>query len=110
VCLGRISVFLSGDIPYPLYEDGLFSGILSNSHGNYTLADPNFVDEIYLGPEGRAYTGVGFLRVQAGNLCGNPEAKTIAAFVFGSAAVLLVLATFSVIVVAWWRHRFRGQS
>ncbi|GAQ80901.1 hypothetical protein KFL_000650330, partial [Klebsormidium nitens] len=85
-----------------------FLGVLSNAHGNYTLADPDFVDMIDLGREGRAYTGVGFSRVQAGNLCGNPEAKAVTALVFGVFAVLLLVGTISVVVVARWRRRNRG--
>jgi hypothetical protein len=109
VCLSRISVFLSGDIPFPLYNnESKFSGVLSNAHGNYTLADPDFVDLIDLGREGRAYTGVGFSRVQAGNLCGNPEAKGITALVFGAFAVLLLVATITVVVVARWRRQIWG--
>ncbi|GAQ92966.1 Leucine-rich repeat receptor-like protein kinase family protein, partial [Klebsormidium nitens] len=109
VCLGRISVFLSGDIPVPLYDtSGDFLGVLSNAQGNYALADPDFVDLIDLGRDGRAYTGVGFSRVQAGNLCGNPEAKAVTALVFGAFAVLSVVATITIVVVARWRRRVRG--
>ncbi|GAQ92576.1 hypothetical protein KFL_010600010 [Klebsormidium nitens] len=109
VCLSRISVFLSGDIPFPLYNDeSRFLGVLSNAHGNYTLADPDFVDLIDLGRDGRAYTGVGFSRVQAGNLCGNPEAKVVTALVFGVFAVLSLVATISIVAVARWRRRVRG--
>jgi hypothetical protein len=110
VCLSRISVFLSGDIPFSLYEREEFLSVLSNAHGNYTLADPNFVDLIDLGRDGRAYTGVGFSRVQAGNLCGNPEAKAVAALVFGAFAVLLLVATITVVVVGRWRRRVRGAG
>jgi hypothetical protein len=61
VCLSWISVFLSGEIPLPLYNnESKFLGVLSNAHGNYTLADPDFLDAIDLGRDGRAYTGVGF--------------------------------------------------
>ncbi|GAQ89064.1 hypothetical protein KFL_004840040 [Klebsormidium nitens] len=116
VCLSKISVFLNGDIPDGVVEyvtDGVprNRNLLKNEQGLiFNLTDPNFVDEIDLGPNGRAYTGVGFSRVQAGNLCGYPEAKMVAASVFGSAAVLLVLATFAIIVVARWRRRIRGNS
>ncbi|GAQ87016.1 hypothetical protein KFL_003250200 [Klebsormidium nitens] len=110
VCLSRISVFLSGDIPFPLYDRGKFLGILQNQRGNYSLDDPNFVDLIDLGRDGRAYTGVGFSRVQAGNLCGNPEAKGVTALVFGVFTVLLLVGTISVVVVAPWRRRIRGSG
>ncbi|GAQ92964.1 hypothetical protein KFL_012270010, partial [Klebsormidium nitens] len=114
VCLSPISVFLSGDIPIPLFEgpqaSRRFLGVLRNAQGNYTLADPNFVDLIDLGREGRAYTGVGFSRVQAGNLCGNPEAKVVTALVFVVFAVLLLLGTISILLVARWRRRVQGAG
>jgi Leucine-rich repeat (LRR) protein len=110
VCLSRISIFIGGDIPYKLYDEvGRFNNTLKNQQGLFFLEDPNFVDSIDLGPEGAAYTGVGFSRVQAGNLCGNPEAKLVAAFVFGLFAVLLLLATITIIVVARWRRQIRGH-
>ncbi|GAQ79501.1 hypothetical protein KFL_000310510 [Klebsormidium nitens] len=115
VCLGRISIFLNGDIPYPVYDlsnaTNPFTNTLKNARGTvYDLMDPNFVDNIDLGPEGRAYTGVGFSRVQAGNLCGNPEAKKVTALVFGVFASAVLLATIPIVVVARWRRRTRGSG
>ncbi|GAQ90070.1 hypothetical protein KFL_005960010, partial [Klebsormidium nitens] len=111
VCLSRISIFIGGDIPYQLYDQKFrFNNTLKNEQGLYYLADPDFVDTIDLGPEGRAYTGVGFSRVQSGNLCSNPEAKAVAAALFGAFTVALLLATFSIVVIARWRRRIRGSS
>jgi hypothetical protein len=111
VCLNRISIFLGGDIPYPLTDfDGRFNYTLKNQQGLYFLEDPNFVDSIDLGPEGEAYTGVGFSRVQAGNLCANPEAKVVALFVIGVFAVALLLATIVIVVVARWRRRVHRRG
>lgn len=101
VCLGRISVFLSEDIPFPLYGEFItsFGNVLQNVQGNYTLADPNFLDEIDIRPNGRAYTGMGFFWVQAGYLCGNLKAKMVIASVVAAFALLLLLSTIVIVVV-----------
>jgi hypothetical protein len=68
---------------------------------------PRFIDRIDLGPGGAAYTGVGFTRVQQGNLCGNPEAPEVVAVVYGVFAALLLGST--IILVLNFRCR-RGRK
>lgn len=65
------------------------------------------MDLIDLKPEGRAYTGVGFSRVQAGcNLCGNPEARKVGAWaVLIVFAISLLVATIVIRMAAWWLRR-----
>jgi uncharacterized protein YjbI with pentapeptide repeats len=115
VCLSRISVFLlGGDIPFPVYDNDnppQFTRLLKNQQGMmFNLSDPNFVDLVDLGPEGVAYTGVGFSKVQAGNLCGNPEAKKVTALVYGLFAVAWLVATIFIVVVGHWRRRVWGSG
>ena len=72
MCLGKVSVFLAGDPPSVVEEgltvDGEYvsSAYLTNKYGKYFLNSSDFLDGIDLGPEGEAYTGVGFARVQRG--------------------------------------------
>jgi Leucine-rich repeat (LRR) protein len=113
VCLGRISVFLRGDFPSLVIpgesEGGRANAYLVNQQGVYFLKQSNFVDQIDLGPGGLAYTGVSFSRVQLGNLCGNPEARTVVAVVWGTFAVLLVLA-FAVLTLLSRRRSRAGEK
>jgi hypothetical protein len=100
ICLNRISVFFDGDIPFPIYEDDIvFTKTLGNQNGDiFNLSDPNFVDSIDLRSKGRAYTGVSFSKVQAGNLCGNPEAKRVVAIlysVFGTSVLVVGFASWA---------------
>ncbi|GAQ78170.1 LRR receptor-like serine/threonine-protein kinase FLS2 [Klebsormidium nitens] len=90
VCLGRASAFLQGDSPdFQTGRDGEI--FLQNRQVNLSLFDPDFVDRVDLGPDGEAYTGVSFVKVQRGNLCGNSEALTVIFIlysVFGAGALL----------------------
>ncbi|GAQ78274.1 LRR receptor-like serine/threonine-protein kinase FLS2 [Klebsormidium nitens] len=125
VCLGRISLFLDGDQPAivlkmhqpttVVYANGhpntIGSGpsyvvpYIVNTFGSYLLNTSDFLDQIYLGPRGSAYTGVGFTRVQSGNLCGNPEARTVVIIAYVTFAALLPLLTLCVWAVATWQLR-----
>lgn len=88
-CLGKISVFLAGDPPavvsefYIKDEVPITSSYLRNKYGNYFLNSSSFLNDIDLGPDGVAYTGVGFTKVQEGNLCGNPEATRVVSITYG---------------------------
>ncbi|GAQ78110.1 hypothetical protein KFL_000080140 [Klebsormidium nitens] len=109
VCLNRISVILEGDPPALVFPfQSPLSPYLNNSRGPYFFNDSRFIDKIDLGKGGVAYTGVGFARVQEGNLCGNPEAKTVVAVTYGVFAGLILLSS-----LGWWvaaRLGFPGKG
>jgi Leucine-rich repeat (LRR) protein len=106
VCLGRIAVFLEGDPPtmqdidITSWYNPNQASYLRNNQGKYYLNDTSFIDKIRLGPGGMAYTGVGFARVQEGNLCGNPEARTVVGVTFGVFAGLLLLSSLGWCIAA----------
>jgi hypothetical protein len=114
ICLGKISVLLEGARVGPLAEtvDVLGGQLAANGFGNdyrqFSFDDPDFVDKIDLGPGGMAYTGVGFTRVQRGNLCGNPNSKGVTAALFGGFLGALLLATVAVRSAFWWRNKRRA--
>ncbi|GAQ78577.1 LRR receptor-like serine/threonine-protein kinase FLS2 [Klebsormidium nitens] len=106
ICLGKISVFLSGD--RPLRDVDALT--LTNSQGTVSLLDPLFLDKIDLGPGGRAYTGVSFPRVQEGNLCRNPESRKVVVIMFSVFAGALLLGALVVsIATALRRTRAGGK-
>jgi Leucine-rich repeat (LRR) protein len=109
VCLNRISVILEGDPPALVFPfQSPLSPYLNNSRGPYFFNDSRFIDKIDLGKGGVAYTGVGFARVQEGNLCGNPEAKMVVAVTYGVFAGLILLSS-----LGWWvaaRLGFTGKG
>eukprot|EP00243_Klebsormidium_subtile_P002709 TRINITY_DN15503_c0_g1_i1.p1 TRINITY_DN15503_c0_g1~~TRINITY_DN15503_c0_g1_i1.p1 ORF type:complete len:665 (+),score=85.60 TRINITY_DN15503_c0_g1_i1:1267-3261(+) len=92
ICLGKISVFLSGDRP----QRDVDALTLTNNQGTVSLLDPLFLDKIDLGPAGRAYTGVSFPRVQEGNLCRNPESRKVVVIMFSTFAGALLLGALVV--------------
>jgi hypothetical protein len=114
ICLGKISVLLEGARVGPLAEtvDVLGGQLAANGFGNdyrqFSFDDPDFVDKIDLGPGGVAYTGVGFTRVQRGNLCGNPNSKEVTAALFGGFLGALLVATFALRGAFWWSSKRRA--
>lgn len=116
-CLGKVSIFLQGEPPTletETFQDakGTFvrSQYLANKYGNYFLNSSSFLSEVYLGPFGLTYTGVGVTRVRNGNLCGNPEAKRVAVAAYGAFATALAAATAVIWIGARWRRRVKGSG
>lgn len=117
VCLNKASVLVSGvSLQLGLanhtgqHGESVTSVYMSNLYGTYFFNSTSFLDDIYSGPRGKAYTGVGFTRVQASNLCGNPEAERVIAVAYGTFVVSLFLTTLIVVVVGRWRRRIRGSG
>jgi hypothetical protein len=119
ICLGKISVLLEGARVGPLAKtvdvQGVRGGELQaigfgNKYRDFSFDDPDFVDKIDLGPGGVAYTGVGFTRVQRGNLCGNPNSKEVTAALFGGFLGALLVATVGVRGAFWWRNKRRAAG
>ena len=107
-CLNKVSILLEGDSP-SLQTVGN-STALTNAYGTYWLNSTTFLDDIHLGLSGKAYTGVGFTRVQAGNLCGNPEAKGVIALAYGTFVFSLFLVTVALLVIGRWLRRTKGSG
>ncbi|GAQ91220.1 LRR receptor-like serine/threonine-protein kinase FLS2 [Klebsormidium nitens] len=104
ICLSKISVFLAGDSPGVRFSvGGPGSAFLNNSQGSVYFNDSAFVDHLDLGPGGVAYTGVGFARVQEGNLCRNEGASGVVGITYGVFAALILVSA-----AAWWAVRATG--
>jgi hypothetical protein len=109
-CLNKVSILLEGDPPESRTGGNNSTSWLANAYGDYFLNSTTFLDDLDLGPSGRAYTGVGFTRVQSGNLCGNPEAKGVIALAYGIFVFSLFLVTLAILVIGRWRRRIRGSG